>query len=1074
MIDHVLSKPFQESLKSKNTGNVINIDPELRELIVAAVAALTGEHLIWVVGENENYSEKKNKLVSWFRLLGTDDVVVCSHQLPFEDPFVNTRFDLAARANKIALVQNLMGEKKLVVVTTLAALNIKLEKRSLLRRFQLNIRLGQQLDRDRFLSRVMEMGYQSKDFVEQPGDISWRGGIVDLFVVNEKNPVRIEFWSGEVKSIRCFNNQTQKSINKTDGVYVSRCGYFLNHSTLAEYFSGNQENMVTLPDLLGNVRIISSDFKKITHEYETLLNHFSRIRNLSKPQRRGVPRVSEIFNFNLDRKQVMSIDDIFDGVSNEAEIERINKCIMDFNQEDIKKIEQKIREQGYRCFVGSEDHKPVQNLEIYWGKFQQYPFTFPVSFQNNTTRNLFLTWGYLDGGERDIRFESEPVKTDRLLNRIKTGDYVVHKKHGIGKFLGIRKLEFNGLVSEFLKIEYQDREYLYVPVYELDVLNKYMAFEGTLPRIDRLGGKTWQSKQARARKSMVDFARDLLELYALRQSLKGAAYPGDRDLEEKLQQGFRFVETQDQKRTLQEVMRDLESEIPMDRLICGDVSFGKTEVALRAAFRVILSGRQVVMLCPTTILAWQHHETFKKRLADFPVGVAMLSRMVPAQQKRQIYRDLENGNIDMVIGTHSLITRDISFKDLGMVIIDEEQRFGVFQKEKLKRNREDIEVLILSATPIPRTLSLTLSGLQDLSTIQSAPIGRLAVKNYVGYFSKKIVVSAILNELERDGLVFLVYNDIEGIYGFQEKLRSWLPDVSMTVIHAKMRAETIEKNLMDFIHKKFRILISTTIIENGIDIPDVNTLIVMNADRFGLTQLYQLRGRIGRGSRQAYAFFLVDSPRISDKARSRLQAIREFADLGSGYKLAEFDLKLRGMGSLLGNRQHGHMEALGFDYYMKLLQQMIRELKGESEEEWEPRMKIHFPYSIDRDYISDSSERIRYYKKILDARRISEIAGLRDELIDRFGPFGKNIEYIFLVSLVRVMARNFYLQEVDVFRDSIRVRQSITDDSVKTKFRAFLKTIRHEPVDHQRYTVFFENFQELYRSLENIFGPDPE
>jgi transcription-repair coupling factor (superfamily II helicase) len=389
-----------------------------------------------------------------------------------------------------------------------------------------------------------------------------------------------------------------------------------------------------------------------------------------------------------------------------------------------------------------------------------------------------------------------------------------------------------------------------------------------------------------------------------------------------------------------------------------------------------------------------------------------------------VIEDVENGRIDMVVGTHALISKQLSFKNLGLYIIDEEQRFGVFQKEKLKQNREDVDVLSLSATPIPRTLSLSVAGLQDISVIQSPPIGRLAVKNYVGYYSKEIILSALLPELEREGLIYIVYNNIDKIYSFRNELQSWLPAASFAVIHAKMPAESVEKTLMDFIAKKFRILISTTIIENGIDIPEVNTLIVIDADRFGLTQLYQLRGRIGRSSRQAYAYFLIRSSEISEKARSRLTAIREFADLGSGYRLAEFDLKLRGMGSLLGNRQHGHIEALGFDYYLELLNRTVRDLKGQSDTAWEGKINIHFPYTIDTSYISDTSVRLQYYKKILETRSTGELLDLRNELADRFGPAPEGLGRVFLVSMVRMIARRCLFQEVDLFERRMEVKPS--------------------------------------------------
>jgi transcription-repair coupling factor (superfamily II helicase) len=445
--------------------------------------------------------------------------------------------------------------------------------------------------------------------------------------------------------------------------------------------------------------------------------------------------------------------------------------------------------------------------------------------------------------------------------------------------------------------------------------------------------------------------------------------------------------------------------------------------------------------------------------------------MVSVKEKNSILKGISDGHVDIVIGTHSVLSKTIDFKSLGLYIIDEEQRFGVFQKERLKQNREDIDSISLSATPIPRTLSLSLANLQDISTIQSPPLGRIAIKNYVGWYSKEIVVSSILNEIERDGLVFLVYNNIDKIYSFQEELRSWLPEVSSTVIHARMKSETIENNLMDFIGKKVRVLISTTIIENGIDIPDVNTLIVLDADRFGLTQLYQLRGRIGRGNRQAYAYFLIRRGDISDRARARLEAIREFADLGAGFKLAEFDLKLRGAGSLLGNRQHGHIEALGFDYYHQLLNRTIKELKGELDKEQQTKININFPYSIDPSYIQNNTERISFYRRILELEEFMQIEELRKELNDRYGRLPDTIEKIFLAGMVRILAKKCSFQEVDLYLDKVVIQfseKTIGGETVNEKFFLKFKGMKIEIMDSKTCAYHFEDYKKFIEDFRSV------
>ena len=607
---------------------------------------------------------------------------------------------------------------------------------------------------------------------------------------------------------------------------------------------------------------------------------------------------------------------------------------------------------------------------------------------------------------------------------MEVGDLVVHRRHGIGKFAGFKRLNFEGLAIEFLKIEYQNREFLYVPWHELDVLKPYSGSEGGAPAMDRLGGKTWRLKTERAKKSIIHYTRELLNLYAMRKAMRKSALLPVADIEEKLQRDFSFVETEDQKKAIRRVLDDLAADFPMDRLICGDVSFGKTEVALRAAVRAVANGKQVAFLCPTTILALQHFRNFQRRLADFPLRLAMLSRLVSDAEKKRVVAALEQGKIDLVIGTHSLLAKGVAFKNLGLFIVDEEQRFGVFQKEKLKKGREHVDVLTLSATPIPRTLSMALSGLQDISIINTPPLGRLAIKNFVGYFSREVVVSAVLNEIERDGAVFVVFNDIEKIFAFRDQLAAWLPDVAITVIHAQMATAQIEKNLMDFIAGKYRLLLSTTIIENGIDIPRVNTLLVMNADRLGLTQMYQLRGRIGRSSRQAYAYFLVDArqPVMTDKAKKRLDAIREFSELGSGYKLAEFDLSLRGAGRPFGQQPARPCRSAGLRLFPGAFAAGDPRIQGRSRSgagtaDAGPFPLRHRRIVSGRTRPNASASTAAFWRRA----RPMICCSCAPNCATVSARFPESVEKIFYVGAVKLFARLYGWEKVEVFSDRVQV-----------------------------------------------------
>ncbi len=1075
MTDRIFSPELLEKIHSLNTPLIKNIDRRLTELLAAGIYAHAKDHVIWIVGENENLGEKEEKLKQWLRFLGVDRNPVTAYIKPFADPYINNSSDFNTIRHKVNFASQLKQGKRLLVLTTLSALGIRLERKGDLSGFFMALKTGQEIPRDELTGRLISMGYRARGIVEEKGDIAWRGSIVDVFPIDANNPVRIEIEGEEVVSIRVFHPDTQKSIERIEYTTFPLARFFMDYKNNRDYCQEDVRRMVYLPYLLKKYRVIVSDIRKINNEFDKLMDNYEKLYHIAlekeaQPNLLYKPR--HVFDFPLQKETFLSIDETYDDISGSSQWVRLKHSIIDFNQEDIGTVKDKIENRGYTLYGYSSEEKLLDNLEEYFGAFSHFPLDIPCSFENPTTRSLFLTrmdYRYMEKVQAIEEFNE--LKSDNLVKEIQEGDMVVHQEHGIGKFTGFTQLGFEGGTTEFLKIQYSSNEFLYVPVYQLDVLSKYVSFEGHSPRLDKMGGVSWRTKQNRARKSIVTYARELLLLYATRKAVSGSSYPRDPELEERLVQEFQYVETEDQKRAIREVSLDLEAEYPMDRLICGDVSFGKTEVALRATFRVVSNGKQVAVLCPTTILAYQHFNTFKKRFAHFPITVAMLSRLVSPSRRKKILKELKEGRVDVVIGTHSLIAKGVGFKRLGLYIIDEEQRFGVFQKEKLKKNREDIDALSLSATPIPRTLSLSMAGLQDISTIQTPPMGRIAIKNYVGLFSRDIIMSALLKEIERDGLVFIVYNNIEQIYTFQEQLRSWLPEVPTAVIHARMKTEVIEKSLMDFINKKHRVLISTTIIENGIDIPDVNTLIILGADRFGLTQLYQLRGRIGRGSRQAYAYFLVKSGQLTEKARMRLEAIREFADLGSGFKLAEFDLKLRGAGSLLGNKQHGHIEALGFDYYHKLLNKTVKELKGDIEKEKEIPIKINFSYSIEAEYIPDSAERIRVYRRIIESMEFEELDELRIELEDRYGRLPIGMERIFFAGGMRVMARKCRLEEVEVYTDKVYVRFPDTQFKFSLVNRSFLHHFRDfqlEIQDKRTCTVHFDDYDELLLAMKPI------
>jgi transcription-repair coupling factor (superfamily II helicase) len=607
---------------------------------------------------------------------------------------------------------------------------------------------------------------------------------------------------------------------------------------------------------------------------------------------------------------------------------------------------------------------------------------------------------------------------------LKCGDYVVHVDHGIGQFLELKQISTQEGAKEFVLLAYQDEARLYVPVERLDLIQKYSSVGGTRPSLDRLGGTSWHRTKSRIKKSMRDMAGELLRLYAERQMVEGFGYSPDSAWQQEFEDSFEFELTRDQNDAIQAVKHDMEAARPMDRLVCGDVGYGKTEVAMRAAFKAVMDGKQVAVLAPTTVLAFQHHTTFRQRFTAFPIRIELLSRFRSPKEQKQVIGDLETGTVDIVVGTHRLLSKDVSFKDLGLVVVDEEQRFGVAHKERLKALKTRVDVLTLSATPIPRTLHMALMGLRDMSTIETPPKNRLAIQTSVVRFNPDVIRSAIELELARSGQVYYVHNRVETIYPAAAVIQRLVPQARIGVAHGQMSERELEKVMLRFVIDELDVLVATTIIENGLDIPRVNTIIIDRADLYGMSQLYQLRGRVGRSDRRAYAYLLIQSDEVlSDVARKRLAAIREFSDLGTGFRVAALDLEIRGAGNMLGGEQHGHINAVGFDLYCRLLEQSVQELRGlKVEEEVSTSINLNLDIRIPEDYIPDQSQRLRMYKRISSARDTGELEALQQEMIDRFGRYPHQVENLFRYARLRQYALELQIQSIERSRDQIFFR----------------------------------------------------
>lgn len=677
------------------------------------------------------------------------------------------------------------------------------------------------------------------------------------------------------------------------------------------------------------------------------------------------------------------------------------------------------------------------------GQIVIYPGTISKGFEYVDAKFAVISDGEIFGQVKKARRPIRIKNAEKIKNftELSVGSYVVHVNYGIGKYEGIEKIEIDGIIKDYLHIVYAGGDKLYVPVDQMDLIQRYIGPTDNPPKLNKLGGSEWAKAKRRAKKAVEELAKDLIKLYAKRQTVKGFAFSPDTPWQKEFEEQFPYEETEDQLRCIQEIKKDMESDRPMDRLLCGDVGYGKTEVALRAAFKAVADSKQVAFLCPTTILAQQHYTNFIQRFKEFPIKIEMLSRFRSAREQTQIIKALSEGNIDILVGTHRMLQNDVKFKDLGLLIIDEEQRFGVAHKEKIKKLKANIDVLSLSATPIPRTLHMSLIGIRDMSVLENPPEDRFPVETYVVEFNEELIRDAILREMGRGGQVYFVYNRINGIERMASLINELIPNCRVAVAHGQMDENHLENIMIDFLNGEYDVLVCTTIIETGLDIPNVNTIIVCDADRMGLSQLYQLRGRVGRSNRLAYAYFTYRKDKIlTEVAEKRLEAIREFTEFGSGFKIAMRDLEIRGAGNLLGSEQHGHIDAVGYDMYLKLLGEAIRNLKGDIIEETVPTaVDIKVNAYIDSSYIEDENQRLEMYKKIASIESRRDVDEIADELIDRFGDYPKPVEVLLDIAYLKSIASKVNITDIIEkgysvilkFKDSKLVKQGVIDALIR-------------------------------------------
>jgi transcription-repair coupling factor (superfamily II helicase) len=1012
---------------------------------------------------------------------------------------------------------------------------------------------GDELSLDDLLEHLTGVGYESREPVSEVGQLSLRGGIVDVFPPQAEWPFRIEFFGDQVESVREFDPASQRSRKPAPAALLlplaeakrSRAFFEALIRALAERapkcrrsigpgpgsdldlepewapeysnpFPGweffvpvvepHPNSLLSLLDQPVLVWDEPAERKEqLSRTWESLAASYDEVRDIVPPR----PKPEDAFL--TDREFAKSCDGVpqlflkelvldagMSLLARPPELDAVGGnlgAVEDEMQSLPTSPEQVLLTQPAPKFQGGVKTL-VDDLRRRLGQGDTVVFVMPTSGKADRLREILTEYRIPFGtvAESSGRPEPEsPVGHDELggvvqiargdieagivfpdfhlawladsdlfggfdwsarprrgragissfisdLSDLKVGDYVVHVDHGIGLYQGLRQLQVDGASRDFMLVTYQNDAKLYVPLERLDLVEKYRSSgEATKPPLDRLGGSTWERTKKRVKRAMHDMAQDLLQLYAERKVRGGTATSPDSPWQKEFEDAFEFEETPDQLSAMAEIRKDLESPEPMDRLLCGDVGYGKTELAMRAAFKVVQDSRQVAVLAPTTVLAFQHYSTFRERLAPFPVRLEMLSRFRSAAEQKKIIAETEAGRVDILIGTHRLISKDVRFRDLGLLIVDEEQRFGVAAKEKLKKLTAGVDVLTMSATPIPRTLHMSLGGLRDLSVIETPPRGRLAIQTTVAPFGQGLIQSAILQEMQRQGQVFFVHNRVESIFTLAALIQRLVPTARIGVAHGQMREKELERVMLKFMQGGYDVLAATALIENGLDIPRANTIIVNHADRFGLADLYQLRGRVGRSNRRAYAYFLIPAEDVlTPTARRRLAALREFSDLGAGFRLAALDLELRGAGNLLGREQHGHLNALGVDLYLKMLEQTVEELKGApARVEIRTALNLGLDIKIPDRYIEDESQRLRMYKRISSLATPQAKAELEAELADRFGPIPSPVSNLLSYALLKTAAEQLGVQSIERKGDEIVMRfhaQACVDPKKLTQF----------------------------------------
>lgn len=1093
LFEHYLTKSFSFAVTGLTTL--------LRLLLIQKIQKITEKKVLVITATEQNALRYQNDFKKAF---GVNADLIPFQNISMYESVSPNRYDYAEQVR-------VLTEKPEVVIAPVKALLEKFPKQKFYEENSVTVKVGDEIDLKKLIQQFVDLGYKRSTMVSDIGEFSVRGDIIDFFSL-DKNAVRIELWGDEIVDIRYFNNESQKSIEKIKSAKIMPMykftlkngvpdeikkedeeGYFEGIEIYQNYFN---TDLASILDYFKDYIIVLDETSELYSKYEFVDKNFEE--QLQENLKLGL-------NIDLKGRNHIPFEDFIQkmagfvkvGLNNFIDSEMDD--IIEFNSQPVQNFGAKLDDiagyinskHDYRIIIATDYPERVKEIlnerEIFDVEYNESLSSAGAILEDFKTviltdRELFNKRTKEVTSSKRSYYKEKPEYIENI-NDIKEGEYVVHSVHGVGVYKGLSQQEIDGQLKDYLTIEYANKDRLHIPAEQINQLVRYRGSGSIKPKLSRMGGKDWENTKTRVKKEVEQVAYDLLRLYAKRKMQTGIQFLPDTTWQVEMEEAFEYTETPDQMKAITDVKADMECEKPMDRLICGDVGFGKTEVAMRGIFKAVTSGKQVAVVVPTTILALQHFQTISERFKPFGVNVELMSRFRSQKEQKETIKHLATGECDVVIGTHRLLQEGIVFKDLGLLVIDEEHRFGVRHKEKLKQLRENIDIITMSATPIPRTLYMSLSGIKDMSIINTPPKNRLPIKTFVGEWNENMVKNAITHELDREGQVFYLYNRVETIDEFRMQLQKLVPNARIAIGHGQMDEKTLEKVIVDFANQEYDILLATTIIENGIDIPNANTMIIHNADKFGLAQLYQLRGRVGRSQRQAYCYcFYTKSKEITKEAMQRLKAIKEFTTLGSGYQIAMRDVEIRGVGNILGTKQHGHMVNVGFDTYCQLLEETVQELQGQVVDKTNPTIvDINVTAYIPDEWVGSADQKMIEYKRLADVKSEVELDYITEEWKDRFAKPPESVENLIKLIKLRLAATEVKIALIRETEENIRIYTPYT----QPEWKIIQHTLPSEILKRIKFTIApkscqegnsilllnnaYMNFNEVFNILTDLF-----